>query len=199
MNSPYNTRNYIKNIFPCLATSSLCFAMLFMIGILGGAITFSVYSVIALINNSNNSIQDVCSGSNLWSFLLVTLIAGFLQGSQSASSATSESRGAKMMSALCVVVVQIGFMVWAGFELWANRCAANNLSDNLVYKMVHAWFFIAATAFGIVIIIVICAGCMEIRESNAARGRWFADEGSFDSRSRVVSADDIDVDYVRKM
>ena len=199
MNSPYNTRNYIKNIFPCLATSSVCFAMLFMIGLIGGAITFTVYSVIALINNSNNSIQDVCSGSNLWSFLLVTLIAGFLQSSQSASSAASESRGAKMMSVLCVVVVQIGFMVWAGFELWANRCAANNLSDNLIYKMVHTWFFIAATAFGLVIIIVIGAGCMEIRESNAARGRWFADEGSFDSRSRVVSADNIDIDYVRKM
>ena len=199
MNSPYNTRNYMANIFPCLETSAICFAMLFMIGIVGGAITFSVYSVIALINNSNNSIQDVCSGSNLWSFLLVTLIAGFLQSSQSASSAASESRGAKMMSALCVVVVQIGFMVWAGFELWANRCAANNLSDNLIYKMVHAWFFIAATAFGLVIIIVIGAGCMEIRETNAARGRWFADEGSFDSRSRIVSEDDIGIDYVRKM
>jgi hypothetical protein len=195
----FSPRNYMKNIFPCLATSSVCFAMLFMIGLIGGAITFTVYSVIALINNSNNSIQDVCSGSNLWSFLLVTLIAGFLQSSQSASSAASESRGAKMMSVLCVVVVQIGFMVWAGLELWANRCAANNLSDNLIYKMVHAWFFIAATAFGLVIIIVIGAGCMEIRESNAAKGRWFADEGSFDARSRMVSADDIDIDYVRKM
>ena len=195
----FSPRNYMKNIFPCLATSSVCFAMLFIIGLIGGAITFSVYSVIALINNSNNSIQDVCSGSNLWSFLLVTLITGFLQSSQSASSAASESRGAKMMSALCVVVVQIGFMVWAGFELWANRCAANNLSDNLIYKMVHTWFFIAATAFGLVIIIVIGAGCMEIRETNAARGRWFADEGSFDSRSRIVSEDDIGIDYVRKM
>ena len=187
----------MANIFPCLATTSVCFGLIFAICLIGGAITFSVYSVIALLDNSNNSIQDVCSGSNLWSFLLITLIAGFLQSSQSASSAVSESRGAKLMSALCVVVVQIGFMVWAGLELWANRCAANNLSDNLVYKMVHTWFFIAASAFGLVIIIIIGAGCMEIRESNAARGRWFADEASFDARTRMVSADDID--YVHKM
>ena len=189
----------MANLFPCFATTSVCFGLIFAICLIGGAITFSVYSVIALLDNSNNSIQDVCSGSNLWSFLLVTLIAGFLQSSQSASSAASESRGAKLMSALCVVVVQIGFMVWAGLELWANRCAANNLSDNLVYKMVHTWFFIASAAFGLVIIIVISAGCIEIHESNAARGRWFADEGSFDARSRMVSADDIGIDYVRKM
>jgi hypothetical protein len=195
--TPYNPRNYIENIFPCLATTSVCLAMIIGIMIIGGAVTFSVYSVVALINNSNNSIQDVCSGSNLWSFLLVTLIVGLLQSSQSASSAASESRGAKLMSALCVVVVQIGLMVWSGLELWANRCAANNLSENLVYKMVHTWFFISATAFGLVIIIVIGAGCMEIRESNAARGRWFADDSSFDSRSGMVSEDDID--YVRKM
>jgi len=125
------------------------------------------------------------------------LITGFLQSSQSASSAVSESRGAKLMSALCVVVVQTGLMVWAGLELWANRCAANNLSDNLVYRMVHVWFFISAAAFGLVITIVIGAGCMEIREANVARGRWFADEASFDARSRMVSEDDID--YVRKI
>jgi hypothetical protein len=63
--------------------------------------------------------------------------------------------------------------------------------------MVHAWFFISAAAFGLVITIVIGAGCMEIREANAARGRWFADERSFDSRSGMVSEDDID--YVRKI
>ena len=177
----------------------MCLAILIAFGIIGGAVTFSVYSVIALINNSNNSIQDVCSGSNLWSFLLVTLIVGLLQSSQSASSAASESRGAKLMSALCVVVVQIGLMVWSGLELWANRCAANNLSENLVYKMVHTWFLISTTAFGLVIIIVIGAGCMEIREANDTRGRWFADESSFDARSRMVSADDVDIGYVHKM
>jgi uncharacterized membrane protein YdjX (TVP38/TMEM64 family) len=197
--TPYNTRNYIENIFPCLATTSMCFGLIFVICLIGGAITFSVYSVIALLDNSNNSIQDVCSGSNLWSFLLVMLITGFLQSSQTASSAVSESRGAKLMSALCVVVVQVGFMVWAGLELWANRCAANNLSDNLVYRMVYAWFFISAAAFGLVITIVIIAGCMEIREAKAARGRWFADESGSDFRSRIVNEDDIGVGYVHKM
>jgi len=63
--------------------------------------------------------------------------------------------------------------------------------------MVHTWFLISTTAFGLVIIIVIGAGCMEIREANAARGRWFADEVSFDSRSGIVSEDEID--YVHKM
>ena len=112
-----NVRTHIAKIFPCLATTSICLVVLLAIGLIGGVVTFSVYSVVALINNSNHSIQDICSGSNLWSFLLVTLIAGFLQSSQSATSAASDSRGAKLMSALCVVVVQIGFMVWAGLEL----------------------------------------------------------------------------------
>ena len=144
--TPYNTKNYLTNVFPCLATLTMCAVIILAIALIGGAVTFTVYSVMALVNNSNNSIQDVCSGSNIWSFLLVVLISGFLQTSQSASSASSESEGAKVISALCFLVVQIGLMVWAGLELWANRCAASSLSDNLVYRMVWIWLIVSASA-----------------------------------------------------
>ena len=166
--TPYNTKNYLTNVFPCLATLTMCAVIILAIALIGGAVTFTVYSVMALVNNSNNSIQDVCSGSNIWSFLLVVLISGFLQTSQSASSASSESEGAKVISALCFLVVQIGLMVWAGLELWANRCAASSLSDNLVYRMVRIWLIVSASAVSAAFLGVIGIGVsMCIRESRA--------------------------------
>jgi hypothetical protein len=192
---PYNTQNYIANVFPCLATLTICGVLILVIALIGGAVTFTIYSVMALVNNSNNSIQDVCSGSNIWSFLLVVLISGFLQTSQSASSASSESEGAKVISALCFLVVQIGLMVWAGLELWANRCAASSLSDNPVYRMVRIWFIVSASAVSAAFLGIIGIGAsMCIRESRAKakkRSDWVASSLGGESLDDIGNIDGI--------
>ena len=65
---------------PALGMFAGCFICLFGIAIVGGMITYVVFVIIALNQTSYNKQKDLCSKSNVWVYLLITLLMGFVTG-----------------------------------------------------------------------------------------------------------------------
>jgi hypothetical protein len=53
-----------------------CCACTTAIAIFGGGITLFVFDIMALAEVSNKTVQNRCEGSNLWLYLLLSLVIG---------------------------------------------------------------------------------------------------------------------------
>ena len=102
---------------------TVCVTGLFGLVIVAAYITYIVYGIIFLVNDY--SISHDCSGSSLWAYVLTSVIIAFTR--LRAVSAVSNSRGDGefidvFMSLVCYMVIEFGFAIWGGFELFKYAC-----------------------------------------------------------------------------
>ena len=143
-----------------------------MLGLFVAWICWIIYSIIALANNSNDDIRDICSDSNLWACLLTIVILSLIQVVSGKSSASKEE-GEPPIAACCSLVISIGFFIWEAIELF-NPCALNSRPTS-VYIMLLIHFCFVAVVLSLLIIagiVYCCAVACCMNKENEDGSTW---------------------------
>ncbi len=125
------------------------FMVVFILGLAGASVAYYVFSIMGLVQDSHDSIQDTCNKSNLWPFLLTVLIINL--GGAKASASEKKDRGQDICNMFLGIIVLISMCTWGSLEFW-NECVQDKLSDTLIFLMVKITIIIQYIAIGILVI-----------------------------------------------
>ena len=124
-----------------------------LLGLIGGAVTYYVFSIISLTEISHNTVQNRCSDSNLWSYLLTVLIINIIVGNTSKKGAREKDTGETIMSAAVSLIITVSLCTWGSIEFW-NTCVQDKLSDTLLFKMVEVTIYLQYSIITIIIFVI---------------------------------------------
>jgi hypothetical protein len=119
-----------------------------VLGLFVSSCVYFGYSIIALANISNTSIKDDCASSNIWIFLLLSIILGLMNHSQSFKQFGSDKQ--EWGKLVCINLAQLGFTSWGAYELWGIDCVD---TSNLVYEMAEIYVIASYTISGLALMI----------------------------------------------
>jgi len=112
--------------FPCTTRIlALGFAMASIINI--------IFSTIGLVETSHNKLQEQCPDTNIWIYLIGTIIisCGACNNVQLAIGDETSRR-----TALYGIIPMIGWLLWGVYELWGVDCV-NEIDDTIIYRMLE--------------------------------------------------------------
>uniref|UniRef100_A0A6C0CQJ2 Transmembrane protein n=1 Tax=viral metagenome TaxID=1070528 RepID=A0A6C0CQJ2_9ZZZZ len=136
---------------------SLCVFILLKTLIVIGLVTWEIFAIIALVNNSNEDIQEQCSTSNLWAALLSTcIVTGINMLFNRKTDEENQGPFGKMVGCL-----GLGIFIWLCVEIF-NDCAMNNLMNNQVHILSYIYFWIIVGLLALILAIAIlfmCGSC----------------------------------------
>tara|TARA_B100000508_G_C11433500_1_gene264685 strand:- start:835 stop:1251 length:417 start_codon:yes stop_codon:yes gene_type:complete len=121
--------------------------VVFILGLAGASVAYYVFSIMGLVEDSHDSIQDKCNKSNIWPFLLTVLVIN-LAG---AKASTSEKKEEAICNMFLGIIILISMCTWGSLEFW-NECVQDKLSDTLIFLMVKITIIIQYTVISILII-----------------------------------------------
>ena len=137
----------------CIQLSGACSLCVLLLGLIGGAVTYYVFSIIGLTEISHNTVQNRCSDSNLWSYLLTVLIINIIVGNTSKKGAREKDTGETIMSAAVSLIITVSLCTWGSIEFW-NTCVQDKLSDTLLFKMVEVTIYLQYCIITIIIFVI---------------------------------------------
>jgi O-antigen/teichoic acid export membrane protein len=100
-----------------IIASCLCALML---GLIAGIISYFVFGIMFLVQDYDAA-HD-CHGSNLWAFVLVTLIMGILNGNSAKNGKDNDSNQFNVGTLVCTLLLNIAMCIWGGIEIYSNSC-----------------------------------------------------------------------------
>jgi hypothetical protein len=144
--------------FPSAPPSNKCYdlcwacgpiiGMFSVLGLFASGIAYIVYSIIALADISHRSIKDECPFSNIWIFLILTLILGLTNHMQNCKQLSDDNQ--KWGKIVCGSIIQLGFTSWGAWELWGVHCVD---TSNSVYDMVEIYVIASYIISGLLLIL----------------------------------------------
>lgn len=104
-----------------------------------------IFSIIALSHTSLDETREKCSKSNIWIYLLITVI---VSGTSAIVSSNETEKNKKNI--FLSMVFSLGLIIWGNIELFiiANNCDA--LHSTGVYKMTYITVILYDIGIGIV-------------------------------------------------
>ena len=143
--------------------SCLC---IFMLGLIAGIISYFVFGIMFLVQDYDAA--QNCHGSNLWAFVLVTLIMGLLNGNTAKNGKDNDSNQFNVGTLVCTLLLNIAMCTWGGIEIYSNSC--DDLKTTQLYTFAQFVFVlycsVSVLLTGIIVWIMtaICC-CNENNES----------------------------------
>tara|TARA_B100001027_G_scaffold208470_1_gene173773 strand:- start:635 stop:1243 length:609 start_codon:yes stop_codon:yes gene_type:complete len=137
----------------CCVGSAGCLILLFTLALAGCSVTYYVYCIMALVKDSHDSIQNTCSKSNIWTFLLTVLILNIVS-LKGVSSSGSKDNGMAIFNIFIGIIIIISICTWGSLEYW-NECVQDKLSNTLIFTMVQITLIIEYAVIGILTIFII--------------------------------------------
>lgn len=136
-------------------TKGLCARVCFQLIASAGMVVWEVYAIIALVNNSNETVKSSCENSNLWTALLCTcIITGLNLLFNNKHREKDESNKLGGISGC----LGLGVFIWLCVELF-NDCAISNLRNNQIHIMGYIYFWIIIGLLSILFLLLMCVGC----------------------------------------
>ena len=100
-------------------TLASCTSVL-VIGLIAAVISYFVFGIMFLVQDYDTTQE--CHGSNLWTYVLVTLILGICNGNSAKNSKDNDSNQLNICSLLCILVLNISMSIWGNIEIYSNSC-----------------------------------------------------------------------------
>ena len=136
--------------------SSWCMTLICHLLVSAGMVVWEIFTIMALVNNSDAEIKAICGGSNLWGALLATCIIvglNLLVHNKPRSNDDPNKSGA---TASCLT---LGIFIWLCVELF-NDCAISNLRNNQLHILGYIYFWIIIGIISLMFLVLICGGCI---------------------------------------
>ena len=145
------------SLFICCSGCCMC---IFTLAFIAAIISFYVFGIMFLVQDYELCKQ--CNGSELWAYVLVTLILNACSGNSAREK--DKSQWELLVLLISTFIINGSMGVWGGIELWVNSC------DSLIES--NIWIF-GTWVFGIQMIscfLCLCAipilCCKSSDESN---------------------------------
>ena len=123
-----------------------CGIGLLSLAFIAGAICYFVFGIMFLVKDYN--VAENCSGSNLWAYILTSIILGLLR---STAKTDKEDKSAIVCKLLILGLLETGLATWGGIELWNLSC--DDLSKTNLWNFGLATFCIQIIAASLCLII----------------------------------------------
>jgi hypothetical protein len=107
----------------------------------------------ALVEDSNDSIQKECKNSNIWPYMLVVLIINIVIMNNSKRKGQGKE-GEIIMDLFVSLLIIVSLSTWGSIEFW-NDCVQDKLSNTLLFKMVQITVYFQYSMMSIIICMVI--------------------------------------------
>lgn len=147
-------KNICDDILGCLACVTVfiggCLLVGLVLGFIAAIVCLYVYSIMALVEYSNNDIQDKCDESNMWIYLLVSVIISGIQGSNG-NNTNEDTFGLHLFGLLPM-------LIWGCVEFWDRSCI-DEIDGTSVYYMANIWFtmyWIGSSIIGLCLLLASC-------------------------------------------
>ena len=114
-----------------------------------------VYSIMALADISNTSIQDNCDSSNIWIFLLLTLILGSSSHVRTMKLLVEDNR--KSCLVICSILIQLSFASWGAYEVWGVDCVNTSISVFTMSRIYVIFSYVMSALISVLTCIFIIA------------------------------------------
>ena len=115
-------------------------------------VTFIIFMIIGLIETPNSKINNTCSDSHLWYYLLVALIIALLLILQRINSKKDDPRS--LICSITEIILSIVMLIWGGYELFSVNCI-NHFNNTILYKISLAYWILIIIIYGIATTILI--------------------------------------------
>ena len=128
-----------------------------VIALVGLGITNAVFCIMALVR-SNDHVKVICPQSNLWAFVLVSLILSYTANSTASKTAKEEKICFKLFGFILNILINSGLIGWGWYELIGNGCGNvlyHNENTTLLYVMAEIQLIVGSIVVGLVFIILI--------------------------------------------
>lgn len=189
--SDKNSIEYVKTF--CIGFGWLIGCALIM-GIFGAAVCYYVFGIIFLVEDYDKAKE--CKTSDMWAYVLVLMIIGFLQ--LKLAKTKDDDNDAKAISIAASFILNTVLIIWGGVELFdksnGNDCIALRESD--LYTFTYVIFIILCTANGIVIctcMITIMLLCCEKATEETYLERY---QHTFDNIEKSTSEKNKDIENI---
>lgn len=165
------------------ACCGVTFVVLFFLGLCGAGITYVVFAIKGLASISHNTIQNSCSSSDIWVFVLVALILGLLSAKTVVDQSKGEDIASKMFATFIQFLLTLGLGIWGATQVY-SECAKQKLSHLLIYTIakIQTWLYLGSAIFCFLVILsVLLWVCIQDSRDEAKQKRTrrsFTDVGS---------------------
>ncbi len=132
----------IESIKECMGPTLI--ASLVM-GVIAGAIAYVVFAIKFLVEDYDTWRE--CDDSNLWIYVLVSLI---ISVNKKGASDTSDDNFAVIF---CVCMIELGFAIWGGIELFDQVDSCPELRDSDLWSIGLATFIMQLIVGSMVVLI----------------------------------------------
>tara|TARA_Y100000992_G_C21271887_1_gene497394 strand:- start:9 stop:536 length:528 start_codon:yes stop_codon:yes gene_type:complete len=119
-----------------------------VLSLIGGTIAYEVFGIIYLIEDYR--ISNECKGSNLWEYVLVSMILA-------CTNVSVKTNDEKVDLSACILaiigVINLSLSTWGGIELWNYSYSCDELFNSNLWKVGLAGFIIQVTTTAICVIV----------------------------------------------
>lgn len=119
-----------------------------VISLLGATVSYIVFGIIYLIQDYG--ISNECKGSNLWEYVLVSMILA-------CTNVSVKTNDEKVDLSACVIaiigVINLSLSTWGGIELWDYSYSCDELFNSNLWKVGLASFILQITTTVICVIV----------------------------------------------
>ncbi len=128
--------------------------------LVAGSISFLVFGILFLVQDWDT--YRSCSGSAMGPYVIVALILTW--GNGKAANNEKKETGGLVVGLICYFLMNVGFAIWGGFELWEKSCS--DLKDTNLWKFSLAVFIIQIISAVIILLIPCIIAYIATREPN---------------------------------
>ena len=132
----------IESIKECMGPTLV---LTLVMGLIAGAIAYVVFAIKFLVEDYDTWRE--CDDSNLWIYVLVSLI---ISVNKKGASDTSDDNFAVIF---CVCMIELGFAIWGGIELFDQVDSCPELRDSDLWSIGLATFIMQLIVGSMVVLI----------------------------------------------
>ena len=136
-----------SNLATCALGSCCC---LFILGFIAAAISYYVFGIMFLVQDYD--IAHQCSNSNLWVYVLVTLIISICNGG-SLKNSKDENNQFNPCTLVCILLFDMAISIWGGIEIYSLAC--DDLRATQLYTFAQVVFYVYTVVSAILLAIVV--------------------------------------------
>ncbi len=127
--------------------------IIFGISLIIGCICYYVFGIMYLVEDYDEAKN--CRKSNLWAYILVTLILG-LKNTQFKSN--DDNNDSHLITLICIGIIDAGMSIWGGIELFEYSCS--NLENTNLFTFGLVTFIFQIITAGLTIFIIPISTCL---------------------------------------
>ena len=132
----------------CLAVFCGIIFSILLLGIVVCYCAYIVFGIIFLVDDYK--IAKDCKNSNLWAYVLVSVIITFLRLNGKKNEKVPIE--AVLCNMICLGAIEVAFASWGGIEIWKHSC--NDLKDTSLWDFALVTFSIQVV-FSVIFLIIV--------------------------------------------